>query len=293
MASVSTVCHSDVIAVQLDRPARQRPLAGIPDVVEVGVVPGRAVQHGEAGDAADVDRDAGARRLRGVVPGDHAGVRDHRADREAWVEHGPEPEHHDSARRQRPVDRGVVGGDRRAGDADARRRAVHRRRPVHVGELAGLRRVEVVGDDDVDGRHRAMFVDASRRIRAVAPGSAGPPPTTVTCFVIESCWPAPTTTTVGSGPVAGLPSPSVSRFGSSTLSHHGLVADQRAGRRAGIDAQVELEDRRGSGRDRAGARTGSGGVRSDELMLMPEASGETPPSGWPTGSPLSIVESAT
>jgi len=27
-------------------------------------------------------------------------------------------------------------------------------------------------------------------------------------------------------------------------------------------------------RDRAGARPGSGGVRSDELMLMPEASGQ-------------------
>jgi len=31
----------------------------------------------------------------------------------------------------------------------------------------------------------------------------------------------------------------------------------------------------------------------DELMLMPEASGETPLSGWPTGNPLSTVEFAT
>ena len=63
----------------------------------------------------------------------------------------------------------------------------------------------------------AMFVTRTT-YSSVEPGSAAPPPTTVTCFVIESCWPAPTTTTVGSGPVAGLPSPSVSRFGSSTLS---------------------------------------------------------------------------
>ena len=29
---------------------------------------------------------------------------------------------------------------------------------------------------------------------SVAPGSAAPPPTTATCFVISSCWSAPTTT---------------------------------------------------------------------------------------------------
>ena len=38
---------------------------------------------------------------------------------------------------------------------------------------------------------------------------------------------------------------------------------------------------------------GSGGVRSDELMLMPEASGATPPSGCATGDPLRRVEFAT
>src|SRR5206468_11467933 len=42
-----------------------------------------------------------ARRLGGIVPGDHAGVRDHRALREARVEDRPEPERHGSARRQR------------------------------------------------------------------------------------------------------------------------------------------------------------------------------------------------
>ena len=33
---------------------------------------------------------------------------------------------------------------------------------------------------------------------------------------------------------------------------------------------------------------GSGGVRSDELMFTPAISGETPPSGWPTGNPFSV-----
>ena len=43
-------------------------------------------------------------------------------------------------------------------------------------------------------------------------------PITETCFVMDSCWPLPTGITVGSGPVAGLPSPSVGRSGSSTVS---------------------------------------------------------------------------
>ena len=53
---------------------------------------------------------------------------------------------------------------------------------------------------------------------SVAPASAGPSPTTLTFFVILSSCRLPTTTTVGSGPVAGLPSPSVSRSGNSAVS---------------------------------------------------------------------------
>ena len=113
----------------------------------------------------------------------------------------------------------------------------------------------------------AMFV-AFTTYSSCAPGTAAPPPTTVTCFVIESCWPTPTTTTVGSGPVAGLPSPSVSRFGNSTLSHHGLVADQRSRRRTGVDAQIELKDCRGSGRDRAGVDARS--ERRDAAIRLPD-----------------------
>ncbi len=43
----------------------------------------------------------------------------------------------------------------------------------------------------------------------VEPGNSGPPPTTAICLVIVSCCAGPTITTVGSGPVAGLQSPSV------------------------------------------------------------------------------------
>ena len=126
-----------------------------------------------------------------------------------------------------------------------------------------------------------------------APGTAGPPPTTATCLVIESCWPAPTTTTVGSGPVAGLPSPSVSRFGTSTVSTTAWllisvpVATPSLTRRSNCstaEAPAEIVP---------APAPGSGGVRSEELILMPAASGEAPPSGWPTGSPFSSVESAT
>ena len=53
---------------------------------------------------------------------------------------------------------------------------------------------------------------------SVAPASAGPPPTTETLFVMRISCRLPTTTTVGSGPVAGLPSPSVKRSGSSAVS---------------------------------------------------------------------------
>ncbi len=39
--------------------------------------------------------------------------------------------------------------------------------------------------------------------------------------------------------------------------------------------------------------SGSGGVRSLELIGMPVTSGEMPPSGWPTGRPFRVSESAT
>ena len=110
----------------------------------------------------------------------------------------------------------VVGGDEGADDGDTRRDAIERGGAGDEGLLAG------------DGAARSSVITtfvagavamlATKTVySSCEPGSAAPPPTTVTSFAIESCWPPPTTTTVGSGPVAGLPSPSVRTFGSSAV----------------------------------------------------------------------------
>src|SRR5881397_2471993 len=93
------------------------------------------------------------------LPVGHTCVHDHRAQRKAGIESGPELEHHDRARRERSVDCAVVDGDRRTGEADARRRTVYCAGQVHIGELAGSRSVEVVGNNDVVGRHRTAIHD--------------------------------------------------------------------------------------------------------------------------------------
>ena len=61
------------------------------------------------------------------------------------------------------------------GRADARRQTVHRRGLAHIGELAGLRCVEVVRDNDVEGRHGAGIHDSQEvfQLRA-GNGSAAP-----------------------------------------------------------------------------------------------------------------------
>ena len=110
-----------------------------------------------------------------------------------------------------------------------------------------------------------MFV-ACTTYSSVAPASAGPPPTTATLFVIRSCCTSPTTTTVGSGPVAGLPSPSVKQVRQLDRVDDGLVRDQRARRHTVVDEQIERHD----GRLPVGVSVpcpapGSGGVRSVEL----------------------------
>ena len=125
------------------------------------------------------------------------------------------------------------------------------------------------------------------------PASAAPPPTTATCLSIMSCWPLPTTTTVGSGPVAGLPSPSVSRFGSSALP---TTAWFMISVPAGVPASTCRSNSitaLSPGFSVPALRPGNGGVRSDDEIPMPAASGETPPSGTPTGRPLSRSESGT
>src|SRR5216117_3431174 len=114
-----------------------------------------------------------------------------------------------------------------------------------------------------------------RRYSSCAPGRAGPPPTTETCAEIETCWPEPTTTTVGCGGVAGLPLLSVSRFGSPALLTTAWLLIAVPAGVPGLTRKSYL-------------RTA---VVPGEIVptLMPEASGAAPPSGWPTGDPLRSV----
>src|SRR3990170_724164 len=127
-----------------------------------------------------------------------------------------------------------------------------------------------------------MFVTRTR-YSSVAPAAAGPPPTTATSLVIVSCWVLPTTTTVGSGPVDGLPSPSVSTLGNSAVRTTAWlrmivpVAVPSFTRRSNCTTACEL------GESVPSPATGNGGVRSAELTYTPAASGDDPPSGCPTG----------
>src|SRR5204863_2296013 len=128
---------------------------------------------------------------------------------------------------------------------------------------------------------------------SVAPATAGPPPTTETCFVIRSCCRSPTTTTVGSGPVAGLPSPSVSTFGTSALETAAWFEITVPGGTPSFTRRSNCTTAVPSADSVPAPGPGSGGVRSCELTSMPAISGDTPLSGRPTASPFSVIESAT
>ena len=138
-----------------------------------------------------------------------------------------------------------------------------------------------------------MTLVTSTTYSSVAPAIAAPPPTTATSFVIRSSCRLPTTTTVGSGPVAGLPSPSVSKFGSSALATVAWFAITVPGgtpsftRRSNCTTAISPAD------SVPAPAPGSGGVKFDELTSTPATSGDTPPSGRPTGWPFSVIESAT
>jgi hypothetical protein len=132
----------------------------------------------------------------------------------------------------------------------------------------------------------AAMLRISTVYSSTEPGSAAPPPTTPTRLVIASCCASPTTTSVGWAPLLGLPSPSVSSFGSSSVATTAWL------RMMVPDGTPSLT--RTSNRTTAvppGERVplpvaGNGGVRSSELTSMPAISGEMPPSGWPTPSSL-------
>jgi hypothetical protein len=128
---------------------------------------------------------------------------------------------------------------------------------------------------------------------SVAPAMAGPPPTTATSFVMRSCCTSPTTTTVGSGPVAGLPSPSVKRFGSSAVSTVAWLTINMPGVTPALTCTSNVTTAVAPALNVPCPAPGSGGVRSDELTYTPAMSGDTPPSGRPTGSVFRVSESAT
>ena len=128
---------------------------------------------------------------------------------------------------------------------------------------------------------------------SVAPASAGPPPTTETFFVILSSCRLPTTTTVGSGPVAGLPSPSVKRFGSSAVSTTAWFAITVPGGTPSLTRRSNCTMAIWPADSVPAPAAGSGGVKFDELTSTPATSGDTPPSGRPTGKAFSVIESAT
>ena len=205
-----------IVQVQLDVPVGELDLVGVVNAVEVGVVPHAPIDQADAGDAADVDRHAGARLLRRIVPIDRSRVRHARTDGKIRVQRGAEPERHRATRRERPIDGRVVAREQGAGDDDAVRRAVERRRACDVGETARRSRRGRRGPRRCTPARRRCS-SLARRTRASRPRAPGPPPTTATFFVMRNCCTLPTTTTVGSGPVAGLPSPSVGRRGSSAV----------------------------------------------------------------------------
>ena len=123
-----------------------------------------------------------------------------------------------------------------------------------------------------------MFVTVTRYSR-VEPGTAGPPPTTTTSFVIVNCWTAPTTTTVGWAPFAGLPSLSVSSCGSSAVS---------------TAAWLTIKVPSGVPRlTRSSYSTTADAPGAIVPMSMPAANGEAPPSGRPNGALFNSVESVT
>ena len=86
-----------------------------------------------------------------------------------------------------------------------------------------------------------MFVTLTR-YSSCPPGSAIPPPTTKTCFVIRSCCATPTTTTVGWKPFPDT----------------ALVADECAGRGASVHLDVKGHDGAAARRQRAHRNTRAG-----------------------------------
>ena len=96
-----------------------------------------------------------------------------------------------------------------------------------------------------------MFCATQTTYSSVAPATAGPPPTTETCFVIRSCCDVADDDHGRLRPRRGIAVAVREQVRQLFAREDGLVRDQRAGRDAVVDAQVELHDGRLAGRQRA------------------------------------------
>src|SRR5258706_3221070 len=121
-----------------------------------------------------------------------------------------------------------------------------------------------------------MFTTLTR-YSSVDPGRAGPPPTTVPCFVMDSCWTAPTTTTVGWAPFAGLPSPSVSRVACPVLVTTAWLLIRVPAGVPGLTVRSYCRTAVAPGEIVPAPGPGSGGVLWAGGRVMPEASGAVSP----------------
>ena len=151
------------VGVHPHAPAGERELGAVDEVVEIGVVPGAAVQDAAAGDAADIHRGAGRGVLGRRVPAHLRGVGDGIADR-TGADGDTEAHRRAGTRRQGSVAccrqrrRQVRGADRDAGDQ--RRYAAVRlpdRQAVEGDRVRDVGRVgrHGIGERYIGGGHRA------------------------------------------------------------------------------------------------------------------------------------------
>ena len=141
----------------------------------VGVVPDLAAQHAGVRHGADVDRDAGFGLLQRIVPVDRPVLVIVVPSSSVRIDDRAGSAGHGFARIERAVFVEVIGRYQAAGNADAVRQTVQRRRLIHVGQVARRHRVEVVVERRVERRNRAdvahrngVFERRARQCRAAA-----------------------------------------------------------------------------------------------------------------------------
>src|SRR5262249_9547979 len=118
--------HQHPVAIEPNSPTLQPQFVEVEYLVEVGVEPRGTVQTARARDSSDIDRDACARRLRGIVPRYAGSVGESRPGGKSRRNVAPKSYVDRLSGLHRPVPRRVVGGQQGAYDSDTRHGAVHR-----------------------------------------------------------------------------------------------------------------------------------------------------------------------